>query len=317
MGGALDSAVASARNAVRDNLADLADGSAVVVAVSGGADSLALAAASAFVAGKRRFALSAVVIDHGLQAGSAAIARRAVEQLGTLGIGATVVPVEVGSDGGMEAAARHARYAALGRTDAAAVLLGHTLDDQAETVLLGLGRGSGSRSIAGMAPVDGRWRRPFLGLTRADTERVCRASGLQWWSDPHNADPAYTRSRLRNEVLPLLEDVLGGGVAAALARTADLLRADNAALDQAAESHAGSLDVATLLGLPAAVRTRVLRRAALAAGADPSELAAHHILGIDRLLTDWHGQQRIELPGGVAARRSGDALHFGPTPVGR
>ncbi len=317
MGGALDPTVASARNAVRDNLADLAEGSAIVVAVSGGADSLALAAATAFVARKLQLELSGIVVDHGLQTGSAVVAGRAAEQLESLGIPATVVPVEVGGDGGMEAAARDARYEVLGRTGAAAVLLGHTLDDQAETVLLGLGRGSGSRSIAGMAAVDGRYRRPFLGLTREDTEQVCRASGLEWWSDPHNTDPAFTRSRLRHEVLPLLEDVLGGGVAEALARTADLLRTDNAALDEAADAHTGSLEVAELRELPAAIRTRVLRRAALDAGADPSALAAHHILGIDRLVTDWHGQQRIELPGGVAARRTGDAVQFGPTPVGR
>ena len=315
MGGALDPAVATARNAIRDNLADLAPGSRVVVAVSGGVDSLALAAATAFVAVKAGLSLSAVVVDHDLQSGSSAVAEEARGKLESLGIPAMVVAVEVGSDGGMEAAARQARYAVLDRLDAEAVLLGHTLDDQAETVLLGLGRGSGSRSIAGMAAVDGSYRRPFLALTRQDTEQVCRASGLEWWSDPHNADPSYTRSRLRHEVLPLLEDVLGGGVAAALARTADFLRADNAVLDEAAGAHTGVLEVDKLRELPAAIRTRVLRHAALAAGADPSELAAHHIRGIDRLITDWHGQQRIELPGGVAARRTGDALHFGPTSV--
>lgn len=316
MGGALDPAVASARNAVSDNLADLPAGSSVVVAVSGGADSLALAAVTAFVAAKRELSLRGIVIDHDLQAGSADVARRAASQLESLGISSTVAAVEVGGDGGMEAAARKVRYEVFDGLDAEAVLLGHTLDDQAETVLLGLGRGSGSRSLAGMAPVDGRYRRPLLGLTRADTEQICRAHGLEWWSDPQNLDPSYTRARLRHEVLPLLEDVLGGGVARALARTADLLRADNAVLDEAAGAHTGSLEVDKLRELPAAVRTRVLRAAALAAGADASELASSHILGMDRLVTDWHGQQRIELPGGVAARRTGDALYFGPTPVG-
>lgn len=316
MGGALDPAVAAARNAVRENIADLDVGAKIVVAVSGGADSLALAAATAFVATKEGFLLSGVTVDHGLQPGSPGVASAACAQLESLGIDATVVAVEVGSDGGMEAAARSARYAALEQLDADAVLLGHTLDDQAETVLLGLGRGSGSRSIAGMAAVAGLYRRPFLTLTRDDTEQVCRASGLEWWSDPHNIDPSYTRSRLRHEVLPLLEDVLGGGVAKALARTADFLRADNAVLDELAGAHTSTLEIEKLCEMPAAIRTRVLRNAALAAGADPSELASHHIRGMDRLITDWHGQQRVELPGGVAARRTGDALHFGPTSVG-
>lgn len=316
MGGALDPAVASARNAVRANAADLGAGSRLVVAVSGGADSLALAAAAAFVAGKNGWTLRAVIVDHQLQAGSADVAARASAQLATLGVEAKIVRVDVGADGGMEAAARSARYGALDAVEADAVLLGHTLDDQAETVLLGLGRGSGARSLAGMAGVDGRYRRPFLGLTRRDTEQVCRASGLQWWCDPQNADASFTRARLRHEVLPLLEDVLGGGVAASLARTASFLRADNAALDAAAAAHTGNLDVAALAALPVAVRTRVIRAAALGAGADGSELSSRHILGIDRLITHWHGQQRIELPGGVAAARSGDALVFISTPVG-
>ncbi|MEO6472863.1 MAG: tRNA lysidine(34) synthetase TilS [Aeromicrobium sp.] len=323
MGGALDPTVASARNAVRDNLADLDPGARLVVAVSGGADSLALAVATSFVAGKNAHPLTAVIVDHQLQDGSAAVAEKARQQVESLGISATVVTVDVGTGGGMEAAARRARYAVFDALDDAdAVLLGHTLDDQAETVLLGLGRGSGSRSIAGMAAVEGIYRRPFLALERKATERVCRVSGLDWWSDPHNADPSYTRARLRHEVLPLLEDVLGGGVAKALARTADFLRADNAALDELATSvsdarETATLQVAGLEMLPEAIRTRVLRKAALDAGADASELAAHHIRGIDRLISDWHGQQRIELPGGVAALRTGDALHFGPTPVAR
>jgi len=318
MGGALDPTVATARNRVRDNLADLAPGSRVFLAVSGGADSLALAAVTAFVAAKLGHSLRAVIVDHRLQPNSSLVAAEACRRVESLGIEATVVAVSVGTDGGMEAAARRARYAALDALeDADAVLLGHTLNDQAETVLLGLGRGSGARSIAGMAAVEGRYRRPFLGVTRKQTEAICRASGLDWWTDPHNSDPVYTRVRLRNEVLPLLEDVLGGGVARALARTADFLRADNAFLDEAAAAHTDSLSAAELAALAPAIRGRVLRTAALEAGADPSELAAHHIRGIDDLVTRWRGQERIELPGGVAAVRVGDALTFRPTPVAR
>lgn len=316
MGGALDPTVARARTAVRDNLADLQPGARLVVAVSGGADSLALAAVTGFVAAKHGHTLSAVVVDHQLQAGSSAIAAEALDKLVKLGIDGSVIAVDVGTGGGMEAAARHARYEVFAALDADAVLLGHTLDDQAETVLLGLGRGSGARSIAGMAAVDGRYRRPLLGMTRAETETICRAEGLDWWTDPHNSDPSYTRVRLRNEVLPLLEDVLGGGVAKALARTAEFLRADNDLLDELAASET-DLSAAALAQLPPALRGRVLRRAALEAGADGSELAAHHIRGIEELVTRWRGQERIELPGGVAAVRVGDALQFRPTPVAR
>ena len=314
MGGALDPTVATGRNLVRDALADLAPGTRIVVAVSGGADSLALAAVTAFVADRRSYELHAVIVDHRLQAGSARVAAEAAAQLDSLGVRSDIVAVDVGTDGGPEAAARRARHAALEATGADVTLLAHTLDDQAETVLLGLGRGSGPRSIAGMAAVDGRWRRPFLALRRADTEQICRASGLTWWIDPHNADPAYRRVRLRTEVMPMLEDVLGGGVAEALARTADLIRLDVDHLDEQAVREA-TLEVRELLAIALPIRTRILRNAALAAGARADELTAGHILAMDTLVTDWHGQVRIELPGGVACVREGGSLTFVDTPV--
>jgi tRNA(Ile)-lysidine synthase len=315
MGGALDPVVAEGRRRLRLALDDLEPGARVDVALSGGADSLALAACLSFVASSTGWAAGAVVVDHGLQPGSAAVAERAAEQARSLGLDAEVVAVEVGTDGGPEAAARDARYAVLRSRPVDAVLLAHTLDDQAETVLLGLGRGSGARSLAGMAAADGIVRRPFLDLRRADTERICTSSGLTWWTDPHNADRAYRRSRLRHEVLPLLEDVLGGGVAQALARTAEQLRADTALLDDLAAEVADPGDVLMLASMPSALRSRVLRRAALEAGADGSQLAAVHIGELDRLVTDWRGQERVELPGRISASRVGDALHFDPTPV--
>jgi tRNA(Ile)-lysidine synthase len=316
MGGVLDPAVATGRNLVRAALADLAPGSSVVIGVSGGADSLALAAVTGFVAKRDSYDLRAVVVDHGLQHDSADVAATAVRQVLSLGVPARVERVEVGRAGGPEAAAREARLGVLASTGADAVLLAHTLDDQAETVLLGLGRGSGPRSIAGMAPRDGLWRRPLLTMRRADTERICRASGLQWWTDPHNSDRAFRRSRVRGEVMPLLEDVLGGGVAEALARTAGQVRADGALLDELAAAVSDPSDVPTLAALPPALRSRVLRRLALDAGARAAELAASHLAELDRLVTDWHGQQRIELPGGISIRRKGTSLTCENTPVG-
>ncbi|HKC29548.1 MAG TPA: tRNA lysidine(34) synthetase TilS [Jatrophihabitans sp.] len=301
-------AVAAVRSAVR---AGLRDCSRVLVACSGGADSLALAAATAFEAARAGVPAGLITVDHGLQDGSAAHARHVATIGYELGLDPVeVIAVHVGATGGPEGAARDARYAALDSAASALdahILLGHTLDDQAETVLLGLGRGSGPRSIAGMAAVDGRYLRPFLGLRRATTEAACAALGLAPWADPHNIDPAYQRVRLRREVLPLLEDVLQGGVAEALARTAGLLRDDVDALDALARELVqplqsdGQLDVKKLAELPRALRTRVLRLWADDAGV-PS-LTAERTAALEALVTDWHGQGPVYLPGGVAAHR--------------
>ncbi len=317
---ALHPDVARARAAVRGSLADLEAGRLVLVGLSGGADSLALTVAVAFVAPRAGLRLGAVVVDHGLQDGSAQAAARAAEQAGRLGADPVeVVRVEVGGAGGPEAAARAARRAALTdvatRHAAAAVLLAHTQDDQAETVLLGLARGSGARSLAGMRPHDGLWRRPLLSMTRSQTQSVCDDAGLQAWADPHNEEPAYARVRVRRHLLPAFEDALGPGIGAALARTADLVRADADLLDELADRLCtevtradGTLEVAGLLAAPPALRSRVLRLAALLAGCPASDLSAGHVAALSRLVTDWHGQLGADLPGSVVATRSGGTL---------
>jgi tRNA(Ile)-lysidine synthase len=232
--------VADVRRAVRAALSGLTAGTPLLVACSGGADSLALAAAVAFEAPKLGLAAGLVTIDHGLQPGSAAQAERVATLGYELGLNPVQsITVQVESAGGPEGAARTARYAALDAAAAACgglVLLGHTLDDQAETVLLGLGRGSGPRSIAGMPARSGRYLRPLLGLRRASTAAACASLGLEPWQDPHNDDPAFQRVRLRREVLPLLEQVLQGGVSEALARTAALLADDLDALAELADA---------------------------------------------------------------------------------
>lgn len=308
-------AVRAVRSAVRAGLADLPPGGLLLVACSGGADSVALAAATAFEAPRRGLRAGAVTVDHGLQPGSAERARALAAWLPDLGLDPVeVVTGSVSGSGGPEAAARAARYAALDtaadRLAAAAVLLGHTLDDQAETVLLGLGRGSGARSLAGMAPVSGRYRRPLLGLTRSMLRAACTADGLAVWDDPHNADPAFARVRVRDEALPALERAVGPGVSQALARTARLLRDDVDALDAWAQQayvragHPdGGLDVSVLADLPAAVRRRVARAALLAAGCPGGSLTADHLLSVDALVAHWHGQGPVALPGGIEVRR--------------
>ena len=240
------------------------------VGLSGGADSLALTAVAAALR-----PTVALIVDHGLQAGSGVVAQAAREQALALGcVDAQIIPVQVGTAGGPEGAARTARYRALDDArDGLAVLLAHTLDDQAETVLLGLGRGSGARSIAGMRVFDDPWARPLLGVRRERTAAACAELGLTPWQDPHNADPRYTRVRLRTDVLPLLEEVLGGGVAGALARTAAALREDTEALDALAErawadvACDAGLATGALAALPAAVRRRVIRLWLLRGGA--------------------------------------------------
>jgi tRNA(Ile)-lysidine synthase len=313
----LHPSVAAVRLGVRRGLADLDPGRVVLVACSGGADSLALLAATVFVGHKAGLRVVGATVDHGLQSGSAAHAAQVVDQMAGLGVDETVGARVTVEDGGLgpEAAARRARYAVLDEMadhfDAAAVLLGHTRDDQAETVLLGLTRGSGGRSLAGMRRSFDRYRRPLLDVPRADTVTACQVEGIRFWDDPHNRDPAYTRVRVRHTVLPVLEEHLGPGVAAALARTADQLRTDMDLLDDLAEAaHArlagpdGTLPVAGLAAEPDAVRRRVLRLAALTAGAPAAELFHEHVLALDALVTDWHGQRWIDLPGHLRGQRS-------------
>lgn len=288
----------------------------ISVACSGGADSLALAVGCLAVIEESR--LGAVTVDHQLQDGSA---RRAVDvaaQLHDIGyrtVRIDTVTVETG--GGPEAGARAARYRTLLPAQGGAVLLGHTADDQAETVLLGLGRGSGPRSIAGMRPWNRPWGRPFLGVRRSDTENACRESGIEFWDDPHNVDPAFTRVRLRREVLPLMEQVLGGGVTPALARTADLLAEDLQALDYLAArvlaqvwQSGGVVDLEALAEHPVALRRRALRAWADAVGA--RALTAEHLVRLDSLAMGRRPTGAVRLPGALDAVRTGATLRAVP-----
>ena len=354
-------AVAEARACVRRCLGDLEPGDLILAACSGGADSLALAAALAHEAPRLGLRGGGVTVDHGLQEGSAAQASRVVAALGALGLDpvrqARVTVDGLPGAGGPEAAARRARYTALEQvarqTGAAVVLLGHSRDDQAETVLLGLARGSGARALAGMPARRGRFRRPLLALGRATLREACLAQGLDPWDDPHNCDPSYARARVRRHALPALEETLGPGIAEALARTAAQLSADCDALDAIARTEewriqpavppesgppesgppepgpaaragdaarngdgdaAAILSVADIEGLGAlapAIRTRVLRQAALRAGCPGGSLTAAHVAALDALVTGWHGQRGADLPGAVRVQRRYGKLLFG------
>jgi tRNA(Ile)-lysidine synthase len=313
---ALAPPVAAVRVAVRKALTGT-PGKALV-ACSGGPDSLALAAGTAFVAPRLGVPAGLVTVDHGLQAGSADRAVKVAAWAREAGFDPVLVrTVSVGGrPGGPEAAARAARYEALvdaaRGVGAATVLLGHTRDDQAETVLLALARGGGPRGLAGMPRqrvLGGvTFLRPLLDVARADTRAACAALKLEPWDDPHNADPRYGRTRVR-----ALVAALGPAVVASLARTAALLADDVAVLDALAEAAAeeagdgtGGLRVDVLAGLPRALRTRVLHGWARALGVPGNALAGTHVAALDALVTDWHGQGPVALPGGVhAGRRTG------------
>jgi tRNA(Ile)-lysidine synthase len=331
-------AVAEVRVAVRGCLsgAGLAPGDLVLVACSGGADSLALAAALAFEAPRLGFRGGGVTVDHGIQQGSAEQAGRVARELAAMGldpvrsVGVTVARPGAGQPAdarrmpdypGPEGAARAARYRALDEAasacGAAAILLGHTRDDQAETVLLGLARGSGTRSLAGMPERNGRCLRPLLGVGRATTRAACAALGLEPWDDPQNADPGYARARVRHRVLPVLEAELGPGVTEALARSAGLLRSDADFLDALAAAEAERLGrggpgigIADLAALAPGIRSRVLRNAAIDAGCPPGALTAGHVVALDALVTGWRGQRWANLPGGVRGERRHGKLQF-------
>lgn len=321
-----DPAVAAVRHAVRAHLADVPPGALILIACSGGPDSLALLAAAAFEAPKYAVRVGAVCVDHGLQAGSAQVAADAAAAAGGLGADPVLVrrvsPAPGADAGGPENAAREARYAALARAarqhTAYAVWLGHTLNDQAEQVLLGLARGSGTRSLAGMPRRRTPYERPLLALPKATTLAACAALGLQPWHDPSNADPTYLRNRARRALADLEAD-LGPGLAQALARTADLARDDADALDALAADARTVLGappwpVEALAAHPPAIRGRLLRLLAREAGC--REVSAAHVAALTALVVDWRGQGPAHLPGGVVAVRKGGYVGFEPPRCG-
>ncbi len=321
----LHPSVAAVRNAVRRSLADLEPGARLVVAVSGGADSMALASATVFVGAEQGWYVVGATVDHRLQVGSAEVAAAVVARLAALGVDETLtVRATVDAPGlGPEAAAREARYALLEQVresyDAEVVLLGHTRDDQAETVLLGLARGSGGRALAGMR--------------RASTTIVARCSTSP---TPTRSPPARSRgSRCgRTRTTPIRptpgcacgsgssrssRTSSGPGVTEALARTADQLRPDMELLDSyaadalAVATREGGLSVEVLDALEPPIRTRVLRRAAVAAGAPSGELFHQHVVAVDALVTGWHGQKWVDLPGHLRAVRRDGLIAFDPS----
>lgn len=316
------------------------DAPLVLVACSGGRDSMALAAVAGIVCASWGIRCGAIVVDHRLQEHSDEVAQSAARRCCGLGLDpVAVVPVEVSGDGhGVEAAARDARYRALAdtarRESAACVLLAHTGDDQAETVLMDVLRSSGLDALAGMPRIverDGvRFARPFLRLTRADTTGICEDLGITWWDDPTNGDHMAAdeplpddfplRSRVRHTLIPYLNAFAGGDIVSRFCDGAELASIEKSYLDGIAESvaaHAvtfagdscGSvngdcellrIDAKALAREPRAIRLRVIAHALAAVGI---EAGFRHVDAVDRLISQWHGQGAVALPSGHSAFR--------------
>ena len=294
-----------------------AAGDGLAAAVSGGADSLALLHAMRTLAGPRGWRLAVVTVDHGLRSGSAADAAFVVDHAKALGLDArleTLAPADLARHrrAGQEGAARAARYEALWRAAGALgcgwLATGHTLDDQAETVLLQLLRGAGPDGLAGMTVRSGQLLRPLLGVRRAETRACCAAVGVGWREDPTNDEPGPLRNRVRQRLLPLLEE-LRPGATGALARTAALAADERDWLDPlVAATLAGvragtqasgaiALDAAALAELPFPLARRVVRAAARQAGATAPDAEA-----TDRVLALAAGSAR-----GAPAQAGGEA----------
>jgi tRNA(Ile)-lysidine synthase len=284
----------------------------ILFGCSGGADSMALALALFLEANQTK--VIPVVVDHGLQEGSAQITSQTISKLKAIGyIEVETAIAQVKITDGLEASARRARYQIFNQFidtyRPKYFLLAHTLNDQAESVLLGLARGSGARSLSGMAVENNVYVRPLLKISRQTTVAACREGGIEIWSDPHNDDLRFARVRTRKNVLPNLEENLGPGITEALVRSADLLRDDADALDSFAREYFAQTDplnlsVNELERLPKAIRTRVLRLAIYKAGAPTGSLSAEHINGAEALISDWHGQKELSLPGDVKLLRN-------------
>ena len=303
-------------------------GTALAVAVSGGADSLALLHTLRTLAGRRDWKLVVLTVDHGLRPGSRADADFVVAHALALGLPARLLVAPPGAVAarrpgqGVEAAARAVRYELLERAadeeGCELIATGHTADDQAETVLLQLLRGSGPGGLAGMAVRSGRLLRPLLRVTRAEARACCEAVGVAWREDPTNADPRFLRNALRLRVLPLLEE-LRPGATRTLARHAELAADERAWLAEltaralerlAVAPGAGgpgvALDAPRLAAQPVALARRVVRAAAAAAGQPPPGAAdVEEVLALARAGREG-GEHRW--PGGGCARRQGPLL---------
>ncbi|MGA0083315.1 MAG: tRNA lysidine(34) synthetase TilS [Candidatus Nanopelagicales bacterium] len=308
------------QNAVNNLLKDFEPADNILVACSGGADSLALAWTSQVVTKRIGLNLIAVIIDHQLIKESSQVAQDAKKKCEDFGIEKVVIKqIEVKDDNdGLEAAARKARYEAFEESvnefNAKAVLLAHTQDDQAETMLMRLTRGSGAKSLSAMKEVSGKYLRPFLHIRKQVLVDALEKENISYWQDPANTNYKFLRAKVRHELMPKLIEVLGDSAIDSLDRTSGLLKEDNEALESIAlesyEKLNKELKVQELEKLPTAIRKRVIKIAALNSGVTPGPFSFEHIEAIDALVTNWHGQGNVDLPGFIQASRVDQTIRF-------
>lgn len=307
------------QNAVSNLLKDFEPADLILVGCSGGADSIALAWSASVVCKRLNLNLGVVIVDHQLIAESNQVAENTKKQCAEFGINQIIVKKikVVLENEGLEAAARKARYKAFEEvikdTNAKALMLAHTQDDQAETMLMRLTRGSGAKSLSAMSEVSGKYLRPFLHVRKFEIKDALEKEDIKYWNDPANSNSDFLRVKVRNELIPKLIEVLGDSVVEALDRTSMLLKNDNDILDQIALNHYQEnrqLLISKLEDLPSAIRTRVIKLAALDAGVNPGPFSFEHIEAIDALVTNWHGQSHIDLPGFVQASRVNETIRF-------
>lgn len=308
------------QNAVNHLLKNFEPADNILVACSGGADSLALAWSSQVVAKRLGLNLICVIIDHQLIKESAQVALEAKIKCENFGIEKVVIKqIEVKENKeGLEAAARKARYEAFEQLaiefDANAVLLAHTQDDQAETMLMRLTRGSGAKSLSAMKEVSGKYLRPFLHIRKFELVNALEKEGITYWQDPANTDYKFLRAKVRHELMPKLIEVLGQSAIESLDKTSDLLKEDNDALDLIAQENYEKLNrelkVENLEEYPAAIRKRIIKIAALEAGVISGPFSYEHIEAIDALVTNWRGQGNVDLPGFIQASRVNQTIRF-------
>lgn len=308
------------QNAVNHLLKNFEPADNILVACSGGADSLALAWTSQVVAKRLGLNLICVIIDHQLIKESAQVALEAKIKCENFGIEKVVIKqIEVKENKeGLEAAARKARYEAFEQLaiefDANAVLLAHTQDDQAETMLMRLTRGSGAKSLSAMKEVSGKYLRPFLHIRKFELINALEKEGITYWQDPANTDYKFLRAKVRHELIPKLIEVLGQSAIESLDKTSDLLKEDNDALDLIAQENYEKLNkelkVENLEEFPAAIRKRIIKIAALEAGVISGPFSYEHIEAIDALVTNWRGQGNVDLPGFIQASRVNQTIRF-------
>ena len=308
------------QNAVNNLLKDFEPADNILVACSGGADSLALAWTSQVVTKRIGLNLIAVIIDHQLIKESTQVAQDAKKKCEDFGIEKVVIKqIQVKDDNdGLEAAARKSRYEAfeelVNEFNAKAVLLAHTQDDQAETMLMRLTRGSGAKSLSAMKEVSGKYLRPFLHIRKQVLVDALEKENISYWQDPANTNYKFLRAKVRHELMPKLIEVLGDSAIDSLDRTSGLLKEDNEALESIAlesyEQLNKELKVQELEKLPTAIRKRVIKIAALNSGVTPGPFSFEHIEAIDALVTNWRGQGNVDLPGFIQASRVDQTIRF-------